>query len=114
MTIRNSVQGELSRWPTAENGECKYVLEEDGEMVGYVALSRIMTPGGEQCWIHDVAHWSGDPKGLVLLALKTRSQVREWGFSQVRTNVTPDSEILPMWLSLGFEVEQYLLVGPVN
>lgn len=109
--VRSANPGELAEFPTAEAGEARFLVEENGQLAGYVAVSRIDSPTGEQCWLHDAAHWGEDPAGFLLLASSVRRQVREWGYSRVMTNVLADSPMLQFWLRHGFKISQFVLEG---
>lgn len=108
--IRLASKGELAKYPTAEAGEVKFVLDQDG-IQGHIAISRVPIPGGQQCWIHDVEHTGTDPRGLVKLMLRARKQAREWGFAEFYTNVNLDSPLAGVWLDHGLELDQLILKG---
>ena len=114
MTIRPAEPGELIHEPTCEAGESKFVADYDGEVLGWVAISRIETTSGEQLWLHDIAHNGPDPMGLVRLMLRARKQAREWGFDEFYTNVTLDSPLAGVWLDHGFELAQLILKGKTH
>lgn len=108
--IRESTPGELAEFPTAEAGEIKFVLDQDG-IEGHIAVSRVPTPFGSQCWIHDVKHTGSDPMGLVKLMLRARKQARSWGFKEFYTNVSLESPLAGVWLDHGLELDQLILKG---
>jgi hypothetical protein len=108
--IREALPGELSEWPTAEAGEVAFVIDR-GDIHGFACLSRVSVPSGEQCWLHDCYHFGEDPLDFAELALRVRAQAREWGYSEVYTNVRVDSPMFGFWQKQGFAIEQYVMKG---
>ena len=87
-------------------------LSESG---GSLCVSQVeASPGNVQCWIHALEVPEGsDPTLAVRLMLKARNQAREWGYREVRANVS-EPKLALIFAKHGWKIDQIILKGNLN